>query len=209
MAKFMVKRWQKIILSWLLILLIVVVCGIIYVVRDARSAVEHYRAAVHTQYGEVVSGKTVNQVVELRNVDLARLPLVNKLVRGYISMDRLQPVYRNLISDVQKFNKANKLYTDWTSDFNKGLLKDDTLNGKFVSKMEEVISSVDSLPNNNSTCLNTIYKFRDKITSSIKFKDVSKLGDAASSCNYQSINNARNYINKEKTEFQRQFEAIR
>lgn len=209
MAKFALKRWQRIVIGWLFALVVVMVGGAIYIVRDTRSAVDHYRVDVHTQYGEVVSGKPLKQSVELRNVALAKLPLIRKLAKGYLQMDQLQPIYQKLISDVQNFNRANSIYSDWADDFNKGVLAGKALSGKFINKIDDAINSISNLPGDNSKCLETMRKFKDVATNSINYKDLNKQGDTVLSCSYQAISGARDYINKKKTEFQKQFEAIR
>ena len=209
MAKLVFKRWQKITLGWLLFFVAVILCGTVYIVRDARMALDQYRLDVHTQYGAVVSGKALTRPAELRNIVIAKLPVIRELAKGYVQMDQLQSTYQKLISDVQNFNKANSVYSDWAEDFNKGVSKDKTLSGKFINKIDDAIDSISKLPNDNSKCLSVMRKFKDTATNSVNYKDLSKEGDAALSCSYRSINTARDYVNKKKTEFQQQFEAIR
>lgn len=181
----------------------------VYTVKSSRIAVSHYYSDVNTQYGEVVSGKDVTNMATLQRVPLVRWPIISRFTKQYQKVDNLQSAYQQLVQNVQHYNKARQGYNYLASQLSQHVSNDDILRGDFVNQLNNLASELKRLPVESSDAQSKLADLSNRTMSSTKFKDIADVADKTLDKVRRSIKASRDIIERERTAFQSQFEAIR
>jgi hypothetical protein len=164
----------------------------------SKQSVSDYRSAAAKQLNNVIAGSDAGATVELRQVWFG-----GQLDSNYHKADGLQSEYAELLNSVKSYISLLNIHNSLVSQYNEGLKSDSTLSGDFLKIVNKYASLLANNFPDEKARLAAMQNLSKEITSNVEFKSISADADDVLSDNETWLNELRETLNADVTDFQK------